>query len=161
MIMDEVTKVMDRSEWPAVNCVRKNLELFFLSQASHCDGVCVREEIISGQIASQSLMEFPYEEPTARDRRIWRKALILITSPNFRIPIPLGKFMQRPYDRVVWKTDERRQWLLRTDQQTKQSKLFVVSESAPPTRQGVRYVANVDVSAPPAIPTLNQSRYTW
>ena len=37
VIMDEVTKVMDRSEWPdAVNRARKNLELFFLSQASHC-----------------------------------------------------------------------------------------------------------------------------
>eukprot|EP00956_Cyclotella_meneghiniana_P028836 scaffold68204_cov23-Cyclotella_meneghiniana.AAC.8 len=155
--MDEVTKVMDRSEWPAVNRVRKHLELFFLSQASHCDGDCVCEEIISGRIASQSLMEFPYEEPTARDRRLWRKALILITSPNFRIPIPLGKFMRRPYDRVVWTTDERRQWLLRTDQQTKQSKLFVVSETVRPTRQGVKYIANADASAPPAIPMLYAS----
>eukprot|EP00956_Cyclotella_meneghiniana_P041404 scaffold225702_cov129-Cyclotella_meneghiniana.AAC.1 len=33
VIMDEVTQVMDRSEWPAVNRVRKHLELFFLSQA--------------------------------------------------------------------------------------------------------------------------------
>eukprot|EP00956_Cyclotella_meneghiniana_P039916 scaffold182809_cov28-Cyclotella_meneghiniana.AAC.3 len=102
-------------------------------------------------------MEFPYEEPTARDRRIWRKALLLITSPNFRIRIPLGKFMRRPYDRVVWKTDEQRQRLLQTDQQTKQSKLFVVSEAVRPTRQGVRYVANADVSAPPANPTLYAS----
>eukprot|EP00956_Cyclotella_meneghiniana_P011946 scaffold16843_cov51-Cyclotella_meneghiniana.AAC.2 len=157
VIMDEVTQVMDRSEWPAVNRVRKHLELFFLSQASHCDGVCLREEVISGRIASQSLMEFPYEEPTASDRRLWRKALILITSPNFRIPIPLGKFVRQPYDRVVWKTDEQRQWLLRTDQQTKQSKLFVVSANARPTRQGVKYIASEDVTVSPASPTLYAS----
>eukprot|EP00956_Cyclotella_meneghiniana_P002261 scaffold2556_cov118-Cyclotella_meneghiniana.AAC.1 len=47
--------------------------------------------------------------------------------------------------------------LLRTDQQTKQSKLFVLAANTRPTRQGVKYIASDDVAVSPADPTLYAS----
>lgn len=148
VIMDEVTKVMNKSDWPAVNRVRKKLQLYFLSQLSHCDGVCVKKKLIGGKFAQPSMMDFPYEEPTASDRKLWKRALTLITSPNYRIQIPLGKFNREPFDRVIWLTDTGRQWLLQRDMKTNEEVLYAPCGNSTRTRQGSTYVRQPSADMP-------------
>jgi hypothetical protein len=157
VIMDEVTMVMDRSEWAGVNRVRKKLELFFFSQLSHCDGIRVRDSVVLGKESLPSLIEFPYEEPTAADRKLWQKALELITSWNYRIPIPLGKYIRAPYDQDVWLTDERREWLIRRNQKSNVSTIFTPVTGSSQTRRGAQYSANPQADNPLEMPTMYAS----
>eukprot|EP00956_Cyclotella_meneghiniana_P014449 scaffold21570_cov43-Cyclotella_meneghiniana.AAC.1 len=39
VVMEEVVKTIDRSEWVAINHMRKKMKIYFFSQLSHCDGI--------------------------------------------------------------------------------------------------------------------------
>lgn len=49
------------------------------------------------------------------DFKIWEGALRSITSANLRMPIPLGKFLRRPFDKFVFLADESRSVITRED----------------------------------------------
>ena len=63
VFMEEVVRTMDRSEWVAINRMRKKMKIYFFSQLSHCDGLTVRDSVVSGISPIPSLIEFPTRNP--------------------------------------------------------------------------------------------------
>ena len=139
VFMEEVVRTLDRSEWVAINRMRKKMKIYFFSQLSHCDGLTVRDSVVSGISPIPSLIEFPHEEPTIQDRRLWQKALRVVTSPNYRFQIPLGYTLRIPYDLHVWYITSDRERLLQVDQESRKSTLYIPSQNGWRTRSGTAY----------------------
>ena len=137
--MEEVVQKIDRSEWVSINRMRKKMKVYLFSQLSHCDGLTVKESVIHGKDATPSMTEFPYEEPTTADRRLWKRALCTLTSVNYRFQIPLGYSTRIPYDKFMWFTTADRQRLLRVDQENMTSTLYLPSTAHRRTRNSALY----------------------
>jgi hypothetical protein len=139
VFMEVAVEKLDRSEWVAVNRMRKKMKVYFFSQLAHCDGQSIRDTVVEGMEAAASTMEFSHEEPTPADRRLWKKALRILTSENYRFQLPLGYYVRAPHDRYVWYSTSDRQRLLQVDQETSISTLYLPSTAGRQTRRGTMF----------------------
>jgi hypothetical protein len=57
-------------------------------------------------------MIFLQDEPTNKDFRLWESVIKQISSPTLCFSPPLGKFLQKPYDRIIWKMTSTRDMLV-------------------------------------------------
>ena len=115
VVMEEMTKLLPRNRWLGFNQMRKHKEVYFYSQFLWCYGTTVDTDVLDLEPCQNSIMTFPYEEPTASDLEDWKIGLAQLTSPAYHLSPCLGKFLRQPYDKSVWRTNHERDYLIRDD----------------------------------------------
>jgi hypothetical protein len=70
--------------WPFLNCVRHHKGIFFLSQATHADGITIRQSCLTQDTGLESNMTFPKQQPTAANFEVWCRTLYTISSLALR-----------------------------------------------------------------------------
>lgn len=90
--------------WPFLNCVCHHKGIFFLSQATHMDGITIRQSCLTQDTGlSSPNMTFPKQQPTAANFEVWCRTLYTISSLALRLCVPLGWLCRLPYDRHLWR----------------------------------------------------------
>ncbi len=90
----------------ALNIVRHYRNLLHLSNISKCDGVTLDEYIVSDCPEISALHEFPRQEPTPLDHRLWREAISRLCLGTTSLPTSLGPFVRFPHIHCQWFTNE-------------------------------------------------------
>lgn len=139
VLMEVATRILPHHEWVSFNRVRKHKRVFFLSQLTHADGICLRANLLDSQWGPASNIEFSLEEPTSGDFAVWANTLHLLSSPTLRCSPALGWFRRLPYDQIIWKTTSDTGSLFRIDTIESTSELLTPSSHLRATRSGLRY----------------------
>jgi hypothetical protein len=103
-LMEHVIQTLPRHHWTAFNRVRRFYKVYFMSQITRCDGKTINPAYTHSRTITASSMRFSTEQPTERDFEIWISGLKSVTSPTLHLSHPLGAFVTKPYQDVLWKT---------------------------------------------------------
>ena len=88
-------------ELDILNRVRKFLGVHDSGDIVECDGMTVKPSILA-RVHSGSNRRFPVEKPISSDFRLWTNAIRGITSYQFRLYHPLGRFLSAPHTSDDW-----------------------------------------------------------
>lgn len=113
--MEEAIKVLPSEQWASFNRARKYHEVYFLSQILLSDGISVDPAKMTTKLSSNTVMQFPLENPTKSDLAIWVDTIKVLTSSTLRISPKLGNHIRPPYDRVQWRTNAQRDFVVRLE----------------------------------------------
>lgn len=88
-------------ELDILNRVRKFLDVHDSGNIVECDGMTVKSSVLS-RVPSDSIRRLPVEKPLPSDFRLWINAVRGITSYQFWLYHPLGRFLSSPHTTDVW-----------------------------------------------------------
>ncbi len=103
-LMEQVINTLPRHQWKAFNRVRHYYKVYFISQITSGDGKTVIPAYTTSRTIKASSMRFPTQQPSESDFEIWNSGLKSLTSPTLSLSLPLGAFIQTPYQEVLWRT---------------------------------------------------------
>eukprot|EP00956_Cyclotella_meneghiniana_P043229 scaffold259317_cov96-Cyclotella_meneghiniana.AAC.3 len=90
-----------RSDWRAINRVRKYKGVHSLADMVLCDGRTVDPWVLTTE-GSDSSCVFSVEKPTRSDFATFRRAVTCLTSSTHRLQTPLGAYVNKPHRRDDW-----------------------------------------------------------
>ena len=78
--------------------------VFVLSDMTHCDGMTLKENMLSADSLnySEGVHRYPIEYPTQSDFALWRTAIFTIFTQTNTLPPPLGKYLRPPALPYEW-----------------------------------------------------------
>ena len=115
-VMEEVLRFLPKEEWVAFNRVRKQKEVYHFSHLVMCDGATVDPALLTKRERRLSLMRFPREQPLPADFKVWERTIKTLTSPRLILSPPLGKFLRRPTDKIVYRSNATNDFVISSDE---------------------------------------------
>ena len=105
------SKLFDKLELRRINRVRHFKGVFVLSDMTHCDGMHLKENMLSTERLNyrEGVHRYPIEYPTQSDFALWRTAIFTIFTQTNTLPRPLGKYLRPPalpYEWMLSETDD-------------------------------------------------------
>jgi hypothetical protein len=163
-IMSAEPHQLSTSDIECVNACRIYLQVNFLSEICDNRGIQVLPQAIKGTLdsqgtptlwtISQSTLQWPHQpRPPQKSWNIWKKYLRIITSPTFRVQVPLGDWVYTKQPQRTWTYTRHNNSLFSNQQHTPLSFTFTPTRS----RHTVSYtLSNTDVeqSLEPRIPVI-------
>ncbi len=118
--MEEVTKILSRSQWMSFNRARKYFKVYFLSHIIMADGQTVHPSTINPQFSEHRVtgMRFPQEQPTNDDFTLWTNTIRRLTSPTLLLSPPLGKFLCICPEYTSWLTNHNQSQIVHQKDET-------------------------------------------
>jgi hypothetical protein len=126
-------------DWPFLNHVCHHKGIFLLSQATHADGITIRQSCLTKDPGLESNMIFPKQQPTAANFEVWHRTLYTISSPALCLGVPLSWFRRLPYDCYLWHVSRERSIVVCVDTRKEITILYLPSTTHT-THQGRRYM---------------------
>ena len=94
VIMEDIIKVLPREKLVSFNQVRKYHKVYLTSQLVMGDGSTIAPALLLTKERQRSLVNFPLEQPTFKDFRIWREGLNLVTGATLFLSPALRKLLR-------------------------------------------------------------------
>lgn len=70
-----------------------------------CHGAIIDPALLTRSARWLSLLQLPREQPLPSDFEVWERTIRALTSPRFILSPPLGKFLRRPTDKLVYRSN--------------------------------------------------------
>eukprot|EP00956_Cyclotella_meneghiniana_P031687 scaffold83869_cov45-Cyclotella_meneghiniana.AAC.7 len=107
------TDLFPKSDWRAINRVRKYKGVHSLADIVLCDGRTLDPWVLTTE-GSDSTHVFSVEKPTRSDFATFRRAVTYLTLPTHRLQSPLGAYVNKLHRRDDWFISEDQTLLFRS-----------------------------------------------
>ena len=144
-LMDVIceTDLYSPSDREIINRVRKFLGVHSLADVVLCDGRTI-DPVVLGRRPLVSSREFSVEHPTPSDFRLFRQAVINLSSQSFTLRTTLGPYVATPHRSSIWFASPCRRFLYKASSESSYTQFRRLSSR--PTRHGTRYGSPVSLS---------------
>jgi hypothetical protein len=103
MMMDAVydTGIFTSKELGQINRVRHYKNISSLGDLTCCDGKTVSDDMYTTEVG-ESTREFPIQQPTRADFRLWFRAMGLLCRSGTKLNTSLGNYTSTPHNPDLW-----------------------------------------------------------
>ena len=125
-----------------------------VSDVISCDGKTVEPSILTDDPGESSKHKFPYENPTKKDYKVWRRGIEYVTSSTHQLQNRLGKYTKETHRKMRWSASNDCTKLYfeydASEDGAKQYGIYEKDKMAQTTRFGQRYSEKeVRIGIPP------------
>ena len=143
--------VFNRTQLERINRVRHYKGVFALSEITHCDGITIRQEMLSSARLNyhEGIHRYPIQYPTSSDIELWKVALYTIFTSTNTLSKPLGKYLHKPPLPILWQYSASTDVLFRFHSSSTSTVDIFVPSGERSRRHASRYVFSSTAPLPP------------